>query len=155
MVSILYLGEFQIKFDTVLARWLVCFHCKGSTIETADVAEWQTRSAQDAVGAILWRFKSSHPHQIFLDPLIQSIGMAKRSLPNSSLWEEFQRAARKRRRNPVRLLEDYMRQCLAVWEDQMLDEELRRDVQRSGHAEEDAVDIVRRHRLGKTHRAAQ
>ena len=28
----------------------------------ADVAEWQTRSAQDAVGAILWRFKSSHPH---------------------------------------------------------------------------------------------
>jgi hypothetical protein len=30
----------------------------------ADVAEWQTRSAQDAVGAILWRFKSSHPHQL-------------------------------------------------------------------------------------------
>ena len=55
----------KIKFDTVLARWLVCFHCKGSTIETADVAEWQTRSAQDAVGAILWRFKSSHPHQVF------------------------------------------------------------------------------------------
>ena len=26
------------------------------------MAEWQTRSAQDAVGAILWRFESSHPH---------------------------------------------------------------------------------------------
>jgi two-component system OmpR family sensor kinase len=30
------------------------------------VAEWQTRSAQNAVGAILWRFKSSHPHQTLL-----------------------------------------------------------------------------------------
>ena len=81
--------------------------------------------------------------------------MGKPFLSNSSLWEEFQSAARKRRRNPVRLLEDYMRQCLEVWEDRMLDEEPRRDVQRGGHAEEDAVDIVRRHRLGKTRRAAQ
>ena len=56
----------KIKFDTVLARWLVCFHCKGSTIK-ADVAEWQTRSAQDAVRAISWRFKSSHPHQHSLE----------------------------------------------------------------------------------------
>ena len=23
----------KIKFDTLLARWLVCFHCKGSTIK--------------------------------------------------------------------------------------------------------------------------
>lgn len=30
----------------------------------ADVAEWQTRCAQDAVGATPWRFKSSHPHSI-------------------------------------------------------------------------------------------
>ena len=81
--------------------------------------------------------------------------MGKPFLSNSSLWEEFQTAARKRRRNPVRLLEDYMRQCLAIWEDQTLDEEIRRDAKRSGHAEEDAVDIVRRHRLAKTHRAAQ
>jgi hypothetical protein len=28
----------------------------------ADVAEWQTRSAQDAVTFGWWRFKSSHPH---------------------------------------------------------------------------------------------
>ena len=28
------------------------------------MAEWQTRSAQDAVGAIPWRFKSSHPHPL-------------------------------------------------------------------------------------------
>jgi len=81
--------------------------------------------------------------------------MAKDFLSNSSLWEEFQEAARKRRRNPARLLEDYMRRCIAVWEDQMLDEEIRRDAQRSGHAEEDAVDVVRRHRLEKSHRAAR
>ena len=81
--------------------------------------------------------------------------MGKPFLSNCSLWEEFQTAARKRRRNPVRLLEDYMRQCLAIWEDQTLDEEIRRDAKRSGRAEEDAVDIVRRHRLAKTQRAAQ
>lgn len=74
---------------------------------------------------------------------------------NSSLWEEFQNAARKRRRNPVRLLEDYMRQCIAVWEDQMLDAEIRRDARRSGYTDEDAVDIVRRHRLEKSHRSAR
>jgi hypothetical protein len=80
--------------------------------------------------------------------------MDKGHLSNSPLWEQFQRAARKRRRNPVRLLTDYMRECLEVWEDQKLDEEIRRDAQRSDCAEEDAVEIVRRHRLGKGRRAA-
>jgi hypothetical protein len=39
----------------------------------ADVAEWQTRSAQDAVGAILWRFKSSHPHPFSTFPATVSL----------------------------------------------------------------------------------
>lgn len=77
--------------------------------------------------------------------------MEKRTLPESTLWSEFQEAARKRRRNPVRLLTDYMRECLEVWEDQKLDEEIRREAQRSGYREEDSVDIVRRHRSGKGH----
>jgi hypothetical protein len=80
--------------------------------------------------------------------------MEKRTLPESTLWSEFQEAAKKRRRNPVRLLTDYMRECLEVWEDQKLDEEIRREAQRSGYREEDSVDIVRRHRSGKGHRAA-
>ncbi len=77
--------------------------------------------------------------------------MEKRILPESTLWSEFQEAARKRRRNPARLLTDYMRECLEVWEDQKLDEEIRREAQRSGYREEDSVDIVRRHRSGKGH----
>ena len=79
----------------------------------------------------------------------------KKAFSLSSIWEEFQQAARNRRRNPVRLLEDYMRQCLADWEDQTLDQEIQRDVLRGGHAEEDAVDIVLRHRLEKSHRSAR
>lgn len=80
--------------------------------------------------------------------------MEKTTLPESTLWIEFQEAARKRRRNPARLLTDYMRECLEVWpceEDQKLDEEIRREAQRSGYGEEDSVDIVRRHRTGKGH----
>ena len=36
-----------------------------------------------------------------------------------------------------------MRQCLEVWEDQALDEEIRSDAQRSGYRETDAVAVVR------------
>lgn len=75
--------------------------------------------------------------------------MEKRILPESTLWNEFQEAAKKRRRNPVRLLTDYMRECLEVWEDQKLDEEIRREAQRSGYSEEESVDIVRRYRSEK------
>jgi hypothetical protein len=79
--------------------------------------------------------------------------MEKRSLLESTVWNEFQEAAKKRRQNPVGLLTEYMRECLEVWEDQKLDEEIRRDVRRSGYREEDSVAIVRRHRSTKGHRA--
>ena len=75
--------------------------------------------------------------------------MEKNTFSDSPLWEEFQKAARKKRRNPVRLLTEYMRECLETWEDQKLDEAIQRDVRRSGFVEEDAVDIVRGHRLEK------
>ena len=80
--------------------------------------------------------------------------MEKRTLLDSTVWNEFEQAAKKRHKNPVRLLTDYMRECLEIWEDQKLDEEIRRDVQCSGYREEDAVAIVRRHRSTKGHRAA-
>lgn len=75
--------------------------------------------------------------------------MEKRTISESTLWSEFQEAAKKRRQNPVRLVTDYMRQCIELWEDQKLDEEIRREAQRSGYREPDFVDIVRRHRSDK------
>lgn len=76
--------------------------------------------------------------------------MAKDILANSPVWEQFQKAAKERRRNPVRLVTDFMRECLEVWEDQKLDEQIRRDVQKSGYREEDAVEIVRQFRREKS-----
>ena len=75
--------------------------------------------------------------------------MEKDTFFDSPLWREFQEVARKKRRNPVRLLTEYMRECIEIWEDQKLDAEIQRDARRSGFREEDAVDIVRRHRLEK------
>ncbi len=80
--------------------------------------------------------------------------MTKDSLSALLLWDQFQKAARKRKRSPVRLLTEYMRERLESWEDQQLDEEIRRDAQRSGHREEDAVEIVRRYRQEKRERRA-
>jgi hypothetical protein len=80
--------------------------------------------------------------------------MAKNTFLDSPLWEQFQKAARKRRRNAVRLLTEYMRERLEIWEDQKLDEEIRRDARKSGHREEDAVKLVRQHRLESRDRRA-
>lgn len=80
--------------------------------------------------------------------------MTKDSLSALPLWEQFRKAAKERRRNPVRLLTDYMRECLEIWEDQQLDAEIRQDAQRSGHREEDAVAMVRQYRREKRERRA-
>ena len=80
--------------------------------------------------------------------------MARNPTLETPLWEQFQKSARKRRRNPVRLLMDYMRECLETWEDQQLDEELRQDAERSGCREEEAVEIVRKYRREKRRRGA-
>lgn len=80
--------------------------------------------------------------------------MTKDPLSASPLWERFQKAARNKGRSPVRLLTNYMRECLEIWEDQHLDQEIRRDVQRSGYREEDAVEIVRHSRREKRARRA-
>jgi hypothetical protein len=70
------------------------------------------------------------------------------------LWERFQKAAQRKRRNPQRLLTDYMRECLESWEDQQADEEIRSDIQRSGYREEEAVAIIQRYRREKRERRA-
>ena len=74
--------------------------------------------------------------------------MAK-DLLDSALWERFEEAARKRRRDPIRLLKEFMRERLEVWEDQKLDRRIRRAALQSGRREEHAVEIVRRHRVNK------
>lgn len=71
--------------------------------------------------------------------------MAKEIL-DSALWERFEEAARKRHRDPVRLLKEFMKERLEVWEDQKLDRQVKKAALRSGWSEEDAVQIVRRHR---------
>jgi uncharacterized protein YdaU (DUF1376 family) len=73
---------------------------------------------------------------------------------DSPLWAKFQAAAKKRRHDPIRLLTEYMEQCLETWEDQRLDEEIRRDARQSGTREADAVEIVRQYRRDKRSRGA-
>jgi hypothetical protein len=75
--------------------------------------------------------------------------MSSELVTDLRLWKEFQAAARSRRRDPSKLLSEYMRECLELWEDQKLDAEIARQAQASGFVEADAVKIVRRHRLEK------
>lgn len=74
--------------------------------------------------------------------------MAKQ-ITESALWERFEEAARLRRCDPVRLLKEFMNERLEVWEDQKLDRQLKRAARLSGRREEEAVEIVRRHRVNR------
>src|SRR5262249_6389875 len=80
--------------------------------------------------------------------------MAEEFPSDLPLWPQFQDAARRRRCNPARLLTDYMRECLEIWDDQQLDDEIRRQAQASGYREEDAVELVRRCREERSPGAA-
>ena len=73
---------------------------------------------------------------------------------DAELWEQFVQAARKRKRNPISLLTDYIREFLEIQEDRQLDEEIQTEAQSSGYREEDAVEIVRQHRREKKERRA-
>jgi hypothetical protein len=80
-------------------------------------------------------------------------GMAKEIL-DSALWERFEKAARTQRRDPVRLLKEFMKERLEVWEDQKLDRQVRKAALRSSQREDDAVEIVRRHRVDRNRPSA-
>jgi hypothetical protein len=79
--------------------------------------------------------------------------MAKEVL-DSALWERFEEAARKRRRDPVRLLKEFMKERLEVWEDQKLDRQVKKAALHTGAHEDDAVEIVRRHRMNRNRPSA-
>jgi predicted transcriptional regulator len=79
--------------------------------------------------------------------------MAKEIL-DSALWERFEEAARKRRRDPVRLVKEFMKERLEVWEDQKLDRQIKKAAIRSGRREQQAVEIVRHHRMNRSRPSA-
>ncbi len=64
----------------------------------------------------------------------------------SELWKEFESAAKQKRRNPLKLLADCMRESLEIWEHQKLDADIRKEARKSGYTEEDAVKIVKKYR---------
>lgn len=72
----------------------------------------------------------------------------------SELWKEFESAAKQKRRNPLKLLADYMRESLEIWEHQKLDTEIQKDAGKSGYAEDDAVELVRQYRAEKKNNRA-
>ncbi len=80
--------------------------------------------------------------------------MTIKALSDSEIWKEFENEAKKHRRNPVRLLSDYMKECLEIWEHENLDEEIRKEANKSGYTEDDAVELVRQYRREKKENAA-
>lgn len=75
--------------------------------------------------------------------------MAAQTILESPVWKQFEEEARRQGADPVDLVTKYMNECIEIWEDEALDEEISRDVQKSGHTEADAVEIVRQYRQEK------
>ena len=73
---------------------------------------------------------------------------------DGELWKDFESAAKKNRHNPLRLLSDYMRETLEIWEHQKLDREIQKEARKSGYTEADAVDIVKKFRAEKKNNRA-
>jgi len=75
--------------------------------------------------------------------------MATNTLLDSPVWKQFEEEARRQGVDPVDVVTRYMNECIEIWEDEALDEEISRDVQQSGYTEDDAVEIVRQYRQEK------
>ncbi|MGI8638342.1 MAG: hypothetical protein ACR2MG_00080 [Pyrinomonadaceae bacterium] len=80
--------------------------------------------------------------------------MTTKAINDSPVWKEFETEAKKRRRNPVKLLSGYMKECLEIWEHERLDDEISKQAQKSGYTEDDAVELVRQYRREKKQDAA-
>jgi hypothetical protein len=72
--------------------------------------------------------------------------MPTNTLTDLTVWKQFEEEARRQGEDPVDLVTRYMSECLEVWEDEALDEEIGREVQKSEYTEGDAVEIVRQYR---------
>ncbi len=71
---------------------------------------------------------------------------------NFSAWPLFEAEAKRRRRDPRRLLLNYMNECLESWKDADEDVQVAAQAQTSGLKESDAVQLVREHRAAKAGR---
>lgn len=78
-----------------------------------------------------------------------NFAMTTKTIDDSPVWKQFEAEAKKRRRNPVKLVLDYVKEQIEIWEDEKLDEEIRKDAQKSGYTEDDAVELVRQYRREK------
>ncbi|MBX7224327.1 MAG: hypothetical protein K1Y36_30710 [Blastocatellia bacterium] len=81
--------------------------------------------------------------------------MGQPTVLDSPVWEQFQKAARARRRNPVQLLTEYMNECLEIWEDQQMDQDMQKEARSSAYHEDEAVNLVRQYRQEKQKRYGQ
>lgn len=80
--------------------------------------------------------------------------MTTKAIDDSPVWKQFESEAKKRRRNPVKLLLDLMKEQVEIWEHERLDDEISKEAQKSGYTEDDAVDLVRQYRREKRENAA-
>lgn len=80
--------------------------------------------------------------------------MTTKAIDESPVWKQFETEAKKRRRNPVKLALELIKEQVEIWEDEKLDEEISKDAQKSGYTEDDAVELVRQYRREKKERAA-
>ncbi|MGB9178523.1 MAG: hypothetical protein WCB68_04685 [Pyrinomonadaceae bacterium] len=80
--------------------------------------------------------------------------MTVESLMKTDLWQEFERRARRERKQPAALLARLLREYLEITDDVRLNEEMRREAQRSRYTADDAVRLVKEHRTAKRRHAA-
>ena len=80
--------------------------------------------------------------------------MTLEMLIRSALLMNFEKQARKQKKQPSELLAELLREHLEIAEDIVLTEAMRRDARKSGYQERDAVRIVREYRAEKRKKRA-
>ena len=75
--------------------------------------------------------------------------MTINNLLESPTWKHFQAEAGKRHRDPVEMVAGYINECLEVWADEALDDEVNDETRSSGYTEDDAVEVVHQYRREK------
>jgi hypothetical protein len=72
--------------------------------------------------------------------------MTLETLTKTDLWAAFENQARAEQKKPAEILAELLREYLEISADLKLNESMRRDAQKSGLRESDAVRLVREHR---------
>lgn len=80
--------------------------------------------------------------------------MTTKAIDDSPVWKQFETEAKRRRRNPVKLVLDLIKEQVEIWEDEALDREISIEAKKSGYTEDDAVELVRQYRREKRENAA-